>query len=108
MDNDILFFRRAIRLEICQNMFWMKLHPPSVQVTETASGCDINTDGYSIANYNVENIKYITNHSVKRKVKIDIANSGVTIIKERHRKYTLSRTTKLNTVFTRISAAALI
>ena len=64
-------------------MFWMKLHPPSVQVTETAGGCDINTEGYNIANYNVT-----------RKVKTDIAYSGVTIIKERNRKNTLSRTNK--------------
>ena len=75
-------------------MFWMKLHPPSVQVTETSSGCDINTEGYNIANYNVKNIKYITNYSVTRKVKTDIANYGVTIIKERQRKYRLSRTNK--------------
>ena len=75
-------------------MFWMKLHPPSVQVTEIASGCDINTEGYNIANCNVTNIKYITNYSVIRKVKTDKANYGVTIIKERNRKNTLSRTNK--------------
>ena len=75
-------------------MFWMKLHPPSVQVTETASGCDINTEGYIIANFNVKTIKYITNYNVTRRVKTDIANYGVMIIKERRRKYTLSRTNK--------------
>ena len=83
-------------------MFRMIFHPSSVQVTEHASGCDINIRkiqwyGKYIANYNVTiNVEHITNYNQTRNIE-NKTNYGMTKIKKKteQRIYT-DRHTKLN------------